>query len=412
MGLTYLVVIPLFNHAANIAAVVEGIFARPAGACWPGGTPAALVVNDGSTDDCEEVLPRLCASLNNACRAVPSAALRPLNVLRHERNLGKGAAILSGAAWAAARGFSHMITIDADGQHYPEDIPALMRESALYPDSIIVGSRDFGTGRVPVSSRFGRRFSWFWMRVQTGVDVSDMQSGFRIYPVQLLTCLKFTEKRFAFEMEVLVKASWAGFRIRTVPVRVHYPPAAERVSHFKLFYDNFRITVMNTKLTLRALLPVPFLQYEQDGGGKISVLRPIGSLVRLLDDTNTPLRMGFSTFVAVAVNTLPLVGLQSPLILLAISWLKLNRAWTLAVHHALWTPFLIALSVECGYFLRNGEFLAEISWTKMADELPARFAEWLLGSIVLAPLLALLCAGAVFLAAVFTKRYCKHFGED
>jgi hypothetical protein len=245
------------------------------------------------------------------------------------------------------------------------------------------------------------------MRVQTGVDVPDMQSGFRVYPAQLLNCLKFTEKRFAFEMEVLVKASWAGFPVRSVPVRVYYPPAVERVSHFKLFYDNFRITVMNTKLTFRALLPVPFLRYEQDGEGKISVLRPITSLLRLLDDANTPLLMGLSTFVAILLNTLPFIGLQSALVLLAISWLKLNRAWTLAVHHALWTPFLIALCVECGYFLRNGEFLTAPSWTSIADELHLRLLEWLLGSIVLAPLLALLCAGLVFLAAVMTKKLAR-----
>jgi glycosyltransferase involved in cell wall biosynthesis len=146
----YLVVIPLFNHAASIAAVVEGIFARSAGALWPGGTPVVLVVDDGSTDGCAEVLPRLCALRDKACRAVPPAVLRPLNVIRHERNSGKGSAILSAAAWAAARGLSHIITIDADGQHYPEDIPALLRESVLYPDSIIVGSRDFSTEHVPL----------------------------------------------------------------------------------------------------------------------------------------------------------------------------------------------------------------------------------------------------------------------
>jgi glycosyltransferase involved in cell wall biosynthesis len=387
---------------------VEGVFALPGGALPPcGGAPAVLVVNDGSTDGCEKILQRLCAIYNAGRISAAPDALCPLNVIRHERNRGKGSAVLNAAAWAAARGVSHIVTIDADGQHYPGDIPALLRESLLHPDSVIVGSRNFITEHVPLGSRFGRSFSRFWMRVQTGVDVPDMQSGFRVYPAQLLNNLKFAEKRFAFEMEVLVKASWAGFQIRSLPVRVFYPPAAERISHFRVFYDNFRISVMNTKLTFRALLPVPFLQYEQDGEGKISVLHPVTSLLRLLDDTNTPLLMGFSTFVAVLINTLPFVGLQSALILLAISWLKLNRAWTLAVHHALWTPFLIALCVECGYFLRNGEFLTAPGWMSVADELHLRLLEWLLGSIVLAPLLALLCAGLVFLAAALTKKLVK-----
>jgi glycosyltransferase involved in cell wall biosynthesis len=399
MNPAYLVVIPLFNHAKNIPAVVEGIFAQPSGS----GTPVVLVVDDGSTDNAETVLQRLCAARNtNAVFAAD--ALRPLQVIRHERNLGKGAALLSAAAWAAAHGFSHMVTIDADGQHYPEDMPALVRESVLHQEAVIVGTRDFHTEHVPVGSRFGRKFSWFWMRVQTGVDVADMQSGFRVYPVQLLNRLKFVEKGFAFETEVLVKASWAGFQIRSVPVRVQYPPAAERVSHFRFLYDNFRLTVLNTKLTFRALLPVPFLHYEQDDKGGISVLRPLASLLRLLEDKNTPLLLGFSTFIAVAVNTLPLVGLQSPLILLAIGWLRLNRAWTLAVHHALWTPFLMALCMECGYFLRQGRLLTDISWNSLAREFPSRILDWLLGSIVVAPLLALLCAGLVFLAAALTGK--------
>ena len=338
----------------------------------------------------------------NAADAAPR-----LHLLRHERNRGKGEAILSAAEWAAERGFTHIITLDADGQHKAEDLPAMLHESQLRPQAVIVGARDFSVRNVPGASRFGRSFSGFWMRVQTGLKVSDMQSGFRVYPVSILRSLKFSEKRFAFEMEVLVKAAWSGFEIISHPVRVYYPERSERVSHFRKFYDNFRITLMNTKLTVRALIPLPFIKREHDEAGRVSVLHPLESLRRLLLRKNTPFTLAASTFAAVLINILPLIGLQSVITLLAIGWFRLNRLWTLTVHHALWPPLIIPFCVEGGHFLLHGRLLTEISWATIAGEARWRILEWVLGGLVFGPLLALLGGALVYFAAFKIRRGLK-----
>lgn len=419
MDSRYLIVIPLYNHASGISGVLRGVFEF----CESGheeskGRPAVvLVVDDGSTDDGADKVAELCGMYNRAQDNATGensgafAALPPLNLVRHDGNKGKGLAIMTAAAWAAERGFTHIVTLDADGQHRPADMPALLQASAADPGAIVVGARDFSSGNVPGGSRFGRGFSGFWMRVQTGVAVSDMQSGFRIYPVGLLQSLKVTEKRFAFEMEVLVRAAWSGFAVLSVPVSVYYPPAGERVSHFRMFYDNLRITMMNTRLTVRALIPLPFTQRERDGEGRISVLRPVESIRRLLLRASTPKSLAASTFTAVLINILPLIGLQSILTLLAIGWLGLNRVWTLAVHHALWPPLIIPICLEAGHFMRNGRFLTEFSWTTLAEQAPSRLLDWVLGGLVAGPLVALFFALVVYLTALSLKRGLGARGE-
>ncbi len=228
-------VVPVYNNAATVADVVRRCRERIAD---------VLVIDDGSTD---ADLAALLAGLD-------------VHVVRHERNLGKGGALLTGLAFVAARGARHMITIDADGQHDPADLPVLLRAVSETPDAIVVGCRDFSGPHVPGSSRFGRRFSNFWIRLETGRDIADSQSGFRAYPVAPLTRLRFSGRRYDFEVEVLVRAAWAGVGLREVPVRVHYPPRGQRVSHFRPWMDNLLISRTHARLVGRRLVPIPHRQ--------------------------------------------------------------------------------------------------------------------------------------------------------
>ena len=157
------------------------------------------MVDDGSTDGGFE-----------------SIADLDVRVIRHSRNKGKGAAILSAAREARRLGMTHIITLDADGQHNPDDIVKFLPAIEKNPLSIVIGRRNFDTQTVPGLSRFGRSFSNFWLRVQTGQKISDVQSGFRAYPVSVLEKLKFYESRYAFEVEVLVRAAWAGIELQEV----------------------------------------------------------------------------------------------------------------------------------------------------------------------------------------------------
>ena len=372
------IVIPVYNHKDTLRLVVERALALN----FP-----VIVVDDGSTDGSAD-------TLNNL----------PIHLLRYPNNRGKGAALLAGAEEAAKLGATHIITLDADGQHYPEDIPLFWEAITSFPHAIIVGCRDLSVPNVPASSRFGRGFSAFWLRVQTGAKVRDIQSGFRAYPLHILRCLKTAEPGYAFEIEVVVRSIWAGFQVHEIDIRVYYPPAIERISHFKFLKDNVRISLLNTRLTIRALLPVPFRQHALTAEGQISLLRPFESLNRLLADKATPMELARSAAVALTVSTLPIPGLQSIMLLLCIGWLRLNRLCALAMIPLSWPPIAPGICVLVGYRLRNGHWLAEFSIQTLGYEAPQRLLDWVLGALCMAPLFGLLAGCIVWGLTFFIAR--------
>jgi len=173
-----------------------------------------------------------------------------LDVLRHPRNLGKGRALLTALQHVQARGGRTLITLDADGQHHPADIRALLAAIAVDPDALVIGVRRMDGPDVPAASRLGMRLSNFWVRQETGVHVRDSQSGFRAYPVEASLRLPLHGQRYEFETEILVKALWAGLRVQHVAVQVTY---AARISHFRMWADNLRIIGAHVPLVWRSL---------------------------------------------------------------------------------------------------------------------------------------------------------------
>ncbi len=369
-----LAVIPVYNHGATLAQVAEGILAVHAD---------LLVVDDGSTDGGADRLSGL-----------------PLAILRQPRNLGKGTAIMAAAKWAKAHGFTHLATLDADGQHDPADLPRLLEAVAVDPRAIVVGRRDFD-GSVPGSSRFGRSFSNFWFRVQTGSRIGDTQSGYRAYPVAVLERLGLGERRYSFEVEVLVKAAWADVPLREVPVSVAYPPG--RVSHFHRLFDNLRLSLLNTRLTTRAILPWPHRRLDETAGEGISPLHPVRAIRVLLAEHATPGKLAAAGFTGVFLGTLPLVGIHTMAVLVAAGLLRLNRTAAVAASQLCMPPLVPALCIEAGYFLRHGRLLTEISWQTLGREGLQRLGEWILGSLLLAPLLGAIVALFIYAVAHGTR---------
>jgi glycosyltransferase involved in cell wall biosynthesis len=219
--------IPCLDGAATVADVVRGAAQRM----------PVLLIDDGSTDDS--------AALAEAAGAT---------VHRHAHNLGKGAALLTGLRAAAQAGFTHVVSLDADGQHDPKDIDPLWAAAQAEPRAVVVGARDFDVPNVPGASKFGRNFSNFWVRLETGRALSDTQSGFRVYPVQEILALALPPSHFEWEVEVLVRGSWAGLPVIDVPVGVYYPPPEERISHYRSVVDSARISWLHTRLVTRWLL--------------------------------------------------------------------------------------------------------------------------------------------------------------
>lgn len=223
------VVIPTYNNASTIARVVADVKQY----CLD-----IIVVDDGCTDGTKNIL----------------STIDGITVVTHPENQGKGTALKSGFRKALEMGFSYAITLDADGQHYGSDINNFLEANKKHPGAMIVGSRRLeGVDRSKGSS-FANKFSNFWYYVQTGRNLADTQTGYRLYPLRKLVGLSLLTSRYEAELELLVFASWHGVEIIAIPVDVYYPPREERVSHFRPGMDFFRITVLNTVLCFLAVV--------------------------------------------------------------------------------------------------------------------------------------------------------------
>lgn len=230
------VLLPTYNNAGTLLRVINEVLDY----CVD-----VLVVNDGSTDETAAVL----EGLGDRIRS-----------LSYAPNAGKGVALKKGFELALELGFEYAITIDSDGQHYPKDLPVFARELELHPSSLVIGARRRMTreNNVPKKSNFGNALSTFWYRYETGIRLTDTQSGYRLYPIAALKKVRTRTRRYDFELEILIKAAWADVPVRSVDIDVYYPPPEERISHFRPFADFMRITWLNIRFaTLATLYYIP-----------------------------------------------------------------------------------------------------------------------------------------------------------
>lgn len=239
--------------------------------------------------------------------------------------------------------------------------------------------------------------------MQTGEKLSDVQCGFRAYPIAVFDAISTREKRFAFEVEVLVKAAWAGYPLTDVPIQVYYPKPEERVSHFRKFKDNVQISLLNTRLTARSFMPVPHRQYAEDDEGKVSAIHPMKSLRTLLAQDETPFALALAGGLGMLFGTLPLIGMHCLAIVFVLGYFKLSKITGLAVSQLCIPPFVPALCIEAGYFMRNGHFLTDISLETLGYQFLDRAWEWVLGSLVVGPALSLVVAVIIYALAWIAK---------
>lgn len=220
-------VIPTYQNAKTLLQVVADVHRV---------VDTVFVVDDGSNDGTAALLDK--ATGNE----------RPEKVLTHPKNCGKGAALKTGLTYARQQGFRYAVTVDADGQHRADDIPALLKAVEEEPDALAIGSRGLQHENMPAKSTFANRFSNFWFALQTLQRLPDTQSGLRIYPLRGLHGLRWMSARYEAELTLLVFSAWAGVKLLPVPVSVYYPPRDQRVTHFRPGRDFTRISVLNTLL--------------------------------------------------------------------------------------------------------------------------------------------------------------------
>ena len=249
------VVIPTYNNAGTIADVVR----RALEYCLD-----VIVVADGCTDQTLDIL----------------QGIEGITIVSCTKNGGKGSALKRGFKQALQMGFAYAITLDADGQHFPEDIPTMLQANQKHPGALIVGERR-GLDAMERSkgSKFANAFANFWFAIQTGRYLKDTQTGYRLYPLKKIHGLSLLTSRYEAELELLVFASWHGVEIVSEPVNVYYPPQEERVSHFRPIADFSRIFVLNTVLCLLAVVyGLPLAIWR----GLTTILRTIYSLLFFL----------------------------------------------------------------------------------------------------------------------------------
>ena len=220
-------VIPTYQNAKTLLKVVADVHRV---------VDTVFVVDDGSNDGTAALLDK--ATGNE----------RPEKVLTHPKNCGKGAALKTGLTYARQQGFRYAVTVDADGQHLADDIPALLKAVEEEPDALAIGSRGLQHENMPAKSTFANRFSNFWFALQTLQRLPDTQSGLRVYPLRRLHGLRWMSARYEAELTLLVFSAWAGVKLLPVPVSVYYPPRDQRVTHFRPGRDFTRISVLNTLL--------------------------------------------------------------------------------------------------------------------------------------------------------------------
>ena len=350
----FCVIIPCFNHPTTVAAIAQSAkFFCP-----------VIVVNDGSTQSLPE--------------------LPDCEIIRLGKNFGKGAALRAGFQRAVELGFTHAITMDADGQHFAEDLPKFLAAAQTQPDALIVGVRDFFAAGCPTHRRRSNAVSTFWFRVETGVRLPDTQCGFRCYPLALTQRLKPRSGRYAFELEFMVRASWTGVPIVAVPVKCTYAPDQIRQSHFRPVRDLAHITLMNIGLVLQSWFVPLTLRIAWSHGEKWSLRKTVREF--FAEHTEKSSRLAAAVGLGLFFGILPIYGFQIMVGAAVAHQLRLNKATLLLASHISIppvVPFILYGSMVLGHWIFTGQSL-DISPHQITKGLTLEhFVEWIVGSVAL-----------------------------
>lgn len=370
-------VIPTYNNVSTVADVIRGAREH---------LSEVIVVDDGSTD-----------GSGAAVRGIEG-----VEVIVHPRNMGKGDALRAGFARAQQRGFTHALTIDADGQHLARDIPSLLQRAAEEPETLWIGNRVLPAGgsEQPGRSRFGARFGAFWYRFHTGITIHDTQCGLRVYPLAVVEEAHSRAERYGYELEVLIKVAWNGHSVKETPVHIYYEPSERRVSHFKPAGDFARLSVINSKAALTRIF-LPWRTMQVPGTTTWQKIR--GMVMRELLAHHSPRRAAAAIALGACMALMPIHGLQVITLMALCVGLRLNKALAFAgvsISSAPFLPFWIAVQYALGRLVLPDAAVAALGslvsgagleWLvrrvgshAAASSMATGFVQWVVGSVLLA----------------------------
>jgi glycosyltransferase involved in cell wall biosynthesis len=315
------VLIPTYNNSNALKNVIDSVLEY---------TESIIIVNDGSTDNTKEILSRYLY----------------LQIFHHAKNLGKGKALQTGLLNGIELGYDYLISIDSDGQHLASDLEIFLDELEKNKNAIIIGNRNMNVDHVPTKSSLGKRFSNFWFKIETGKELPDTQSGYRLYPIKKLANTFYFSSKFEFEIEIIVRAVWKGLNVISVPVKVYYAPPNERISHFRPFKDFARISILNTFLVTIALIwyyPYLFLKNISWSNLKhfitIHFIKPEEPILK------KSISIGFGVFMGI----IPLWGFQMLIAIILSHYFRLNKTIVLIASN-ISIPPMIPLLIFCSYY--------------------------------------------------------------
>ncbi len=356
------ILIPTYNNAGSLKQVISDVSAY---------CDDIIVVNDGSTDHTETIIDEFSS----------------LHKLNYHPNKGKGWALRQGFALAKSKGYEYAITIDSDGQHFASDLPQFLEKLVEERNAIIIGARNMNQESVPGGSSFGNRFSNFWFRLETGINVPDTQSGYRLYPLRKLAETSYFTSKYEFEIEVMVRAAWQGIGICAIPVNVYYAPPGERVSHFRPYKDFLRISVLNTFLVLISLLyikPRDIIRDLRSG----NFWRKLGNLIMVPGESD--LRKSVSIGFGVFMGIFPIWGFQLVTAIFFSFLFRMNKALViLAANISIppMLPLIIFGSYKIGaYWMGARAMTFDFSKQLTMESIKHNLEQYLYGSITLAVL--------------------------
>jgi len=381
------VIIPTYNNADTLAKVIGDVHRF---------TTHIIVVNDGSTDDTSEILDKY----------------PQLEVISYKKNKGKGYALKKGFKLAKEKGYDYAITIDSDGQHSADDLPAFAEKLKEEPQAIIIGSRNMETEGVPGKSSFGMKFSNFWFWVETGIRHPDTQSGFRLYPLKLINPKKFLTRKFEFEIEIIVRLAWKGVKVTSVPVNVHYHNKEERISHFRPFIDFTRISILNTFLVFWAFLWIK----PRDVTRKI-LSKPLKKHYQeqISNSKYSNLNLALSIAFGVFMGIVPIWGYQMLSAIFLAYVFKLNKVLVVIsanISIPPLIPVILYFSLKMGEFVLghnlNLSFHSDISF----DVIKSALWSYIIGSIVLAIIAGIISGLISFSFLAVTRKTGSSYNQN
>src|SRR5699024_3036539 len=259
-------------------------------------------------------------------------------------------------------GYEFAISIDSDGQHFPEDLPRFIHvlEKAENKKILLIGSRNMTQEGVPKKSSFGNKFSNFWFWVETGIRLQDTQSGYRLYPLLVIKDLNLRTKKFEFEIEVIVKSAWKDVDVKNIPIQIHYD-LEDRISHFRPFKDFTRISILNTWLVFLAFFYIKprnlFRKIKKKG-----IIRFL--LEDFLGSDDSVEKKSFSIALGVLIGLSPLWGFHTVIVLFLAILFNLNKVIAFAFSNVSlppFIPFIIFSGLKIGSWVLGEHFVLSFS---------------------------------------------------